>query len=175
MLAVDAEGRAGLTGKEFAALQSLFATVSTYEVVLPMLEERARTMCERGTWRDLRMLRKVSDRVIARLLATVPARKLQQTLMTLDHVRVYVKVEAPGIRTKDPTSYTYVPTEALDCLMNTILDDHCLLCGKTEKEGRKCPLRQAILDAVPHDVKIDRESDKCMFADLSNGWGDLVK
>ena len=90
MLTADSEGRAGLTGKEFAALESLFATVSTYEVVLPMLEERARTLCERGTWRDLRMLRKVSDRVIARLLATVPARKLQQTLTTLDHVRVYV-------------------------------------------------------------------------------------
>lgn len=170
------ENRVGLSGKEFAALQALFATISTYEVIEPVLEKRTRTLAAPGAWRDLRMLRSVSDRVCRRLLDTVPTRKLRQTLMTFDHTRVYVKEEAPGIATMDPTSWSYVPTGALDDLLNTVLGDHCMFCELTEKEGRKCPYRQSIEACVPHDIRttrVPRESDRCKYADLSIGLNDL--
>ena len=163
-----------LSGREYAAMQSLFAIISTFEVTEGALEKRLRRLGG-GVWRDFRMIRRKADRVMRAMLTTVPVGKLQQVMRNFDYTRVYIRVEAPGIPTKDSTNWVHVPAAALDDLCNTVIGDHCLLCDQSEVEGRKCPLRKSMEAALPHAIKVKRGSDRCMFADLSLGLDELTE
>ena len=123
-----------VNGKEYAAMQALFAVLSTYQVAEPVLEPRLRKLGG-GVWRDFRMIQVKMDRIIRALLATVPVNKLQQIERNFSMTRVYVKTEAPGIATMDASSWVYVPATALDHVLNVLIENNCLLCDKTEVEA----------------------------------------
>ena len=161
-----------VSGREYAALQSLFAVISTITVSEPILEKRLRRLGG-GVWRDFRLLAVKADRVMHALLSTVPVNKLQQIERNFSMTRVYIKTEAPGIKTVDDTSYVYVPARALDYVLNIMIENNCLLCDKTEIEGRKCEHRRALEECLPHQVRVARGSEKCMYADLSLGLDEI--
>ena len=161
-----------VSGKEYAAMQSIFAMISTIQVAEPILEKRLRRLGG-GVWRDWRMLMVKLDRVMRALLSTVPVNKLQQINRNFGMTRVYIKTEAPGIKTMDDTSYVYVPARALDYVLNIMIENNCLLCDKSEIEGRKCEHRRALEECLPHQVRVARGSEKCMYADLSLGLDEI--
>lgn len=161
-----------VSGKEYAAMQSLFAMISTLQVAEPVLEKRMRRL-RGGVWRDWRMLQTKADRIMRALLSSVPANKLMQINRNFSMTRVYIKTEAPGIKTMDDTSYVYVPARALDWVLNEMISANCILCDKTEVEGRKCPHRQALEECLPHQVNVARGSEKCKFGDLVMGFDEV--
>ncbi len=162
--------RTPLSGKEYAALQSTFATRSNFTVILPILKKRAEAA---GVWEDLQRVDELCEQVMRQLLRTVPIPKLKQVMQNLSKVKIYIKEEAPGIQTKDPTNFVYVKAESLDFILQECMDFHCAMCDKTEIEGRKCPYRQAIEGCLPYEIRVARGSEKCKFADLSIGMDDL--
>lgn len=164
--------RTPLSGREYAALQTLFALRSAMEVTTPILEGRAKRA---DVTEELHKLGELSDIVTRQFLRTVPLNKLQQVMKNLSMVKIYIKVEAPGIPTEDGTHYVYVPATSLDYLLNLVMEMECMMCDKTEIEGRKCPNRKAMEDCLPHAVKVARGSDKCRYADLSIGLDDVME
>ena len=161
-----------VSGREYAAMLSIFAVISTFQVSEPVLEKRLRQLGG-GVWRDWRMLVQKSDRVMRALLSTVPANKLAQITRNFEMTKVYIRTEAPGIPTKSDRNWVYVPTSALDYVLNEMIGQHCLLCDQTEVEGRHCPHRQAIEECLPHEIRVARGSEKCKFADLVLGLDEI--
>jgi hypothetical protein len=161
-----------VSGREYAAMQSLFAVISTLQVSEPVLEQRLRKLGG-GVWRDFRMLTTKADKVMRALLTTVPVNKLAQISRNFDHTRVYIKVEAPGLKSKDDTNWLYVPASALDYVLNEMLGANCILCDKSEVEGRKCQHRKALEECLPHEIRVARGSERCKFADLIIGLDDI--
>lgn len=158
--------QAALSGREYAALQSLFALRSGYDTTQSILEKRAEMA---NVTEEFQQLRDLSRTVMDALLLTVPRNKLQHVLINLTNTKVYIKVEAPGIRTKDPTNMMLVPANSLDYILNAMVDNYCMFCDKTELEGRQCPHRQAMEGCLPHAINVERGSEKCKFADLAIG------
>ena len=160
-----------LSGREYAALQALFALRSGFETVENTLADRAK---QAGVWDELQQLSAVSKTVMDALLLTVPRNKLQHILINLTNTKVYIKVEAPGLRSKDGENMMLVPAASLDYVLNAMVDNYCLMCDKTEVEGRKCPHRQAMEGCLPHAINVERGSEKCKFSDLALGFDSVA-
>lgn len=158
-----------LTGREYAALQSFFAAVSNMQVLLPILEKRAKLVP--GLWRDLRLIQAKTEAALPEILRTVPANKLRQINAELEHVALYVKVEAPGIRTRKSEGFSYTPTDTLNDLLNYVCEHECMLCDRTAAESRKCEIRRMIEGALPHEVG-HPDGDHCKFSDMVLGIGE---
>ena len=159
--------RTRVSGREYGALQTWFAIVTMTEQLAGILETRAK-QAPPGTWRDLRMVAGKTQVIMDNLLRTVDQKKLAQIMQDLKHVRLYVRVEAPGIRTLPDVQYTYLRTETLNSLLNYMLGQECALCDKTPTEARHCPCRALIEDALPHDVGAV-DSEHCKYSDLTLG------
>lgn len=164
--------RTPMSGREYSSLQALFALKATLEVTMPTLTKRAE---QADTAEDLEKLAELTDKVTRNLLRTVPLNKLAQTMQNLSHVRIYIKVEAPGLQTMSDSNWLYVPAESLDYVLNEVMGAQCFGCETTEIQGRKCPLRKHLEACLPHTVKVERGSEKCQYADLSLGLDDVVE
>lgn len=157
-----------LSGKEYACLQTLFATVSTWQEASPIFEKRAK---EAGNdlWRDLRLSQSIAERVMQKLLKTVPVEKLRHVQEDIKHTHIYVKVEPPGMSSMPGAKgYSYVPTGALNELLNYLCEHECSMCDKTSTESRKCIWRKTIEESIPHEVG-RATSEHCKYSDLVLG------
>ena len=160
-----------LTGNEYAALQTLFAVVSTWQEVCDngALEKRLRGAG--GTlWRDVRLIQTLSEKSMRALLKTVPLKKLKHIQAELSMTHLYIKVVPPGMTGMSSKGYSYTPTKALNALLNYLCEHECGLCDKTEVESRKCEWRHVLEEALPHEVGKDR-SGNCRYSDLVLGLG----
>lgn len=158
--------RIKMRGKEYAALQTLFALNSAYQVTIGDLEARAKMVP--GTWRDMKLIANKVESVQNAILQTVPVEKLMAIRQELNMVHVYTRVEAPGIRTIPKQNLSVVPTPALNELLNYLVNAECLTCDKTAVESRKCPWRQIIEAALPHEVG-GEEGEHCKYSDMVLG------
>ncbi len=146
---------------------SLFAAVSHYAELYPMLNRRAEMVP--GTSEMMKTVQGETEEVIDRLLGTIPQNKLLQMKADLKNVRLYIKVEPPGcVSTVDMTSYSYVPTKSLNQLLAHVIEHECMLCDKTPTEARKCPYRSMIEKALVHDADV-KDTDHCKYSDLALG------
>lgn len=159
--------RTPLSGNEYAALLGIFGMVSTFETTSDRLKKRAQHAAP-GTWRDLRLIAALADRVMDNLLATVPEKKLAQIHADVAHVRMSVKIIPPWVNDKTTEGFSYVSTEVLNDLLNHIIGNECRFCGKTAVESRRCPHRKTIEAALPHTVP-GTDGDECKFADIALG------
>ena len=159
--------RTPLSGREYGALQSLFAVVSSWEVALPVLLKRA---VQAGCADEAAQMQTLSGKVLDALLKTVPQRKLAHIREELAHVAVYVKVEAPGIKTNHAPNYAYLPVETLNELLNHMIREECVLCEADPDTAKKCKYRKLIESALPHSVGTDH-GDHCMYSDMIIGLG----
>lgn len=161
---------APLSGKEYAALQALFSLRGGLDSTKEVLAKRAEMA---GVTAEMEQLRTLAKTVMDEMLRTVPDNKLQSVMANLNNTHVYIRVEAPGIPTKQTPQMLLVKATSLDYVLNAMIDNYCLMCDKTEKEGRKCPHRQAMEDCLPNTVSVARGSEKCKFSDLAIGLDEL--
>lgn len=159
-----------VSGKEYAAIQSLFAAVSHLQVLLPILESRAKM--RPNLWRDLRMIQQRLDVVLAEILATCPPEKLRHISADVRNTQLYVKVEAPGLHSRSTEGFSYTPTKVLNQLLCYVCEHECIMCDKTPKEARKCPIRQMIDSALPHEVRA-QDAEHCRYSDMTIGMEEV--
>lgn len=163
----EASERTPLTGQEYYAIRALFGLISGYETCLSRLEARAKK-CAPGTWRDMKMLAKVSDKTIVNLLKTVPLEKLRQIQRELDNTRISVEVKRSVIPLPSHDEFTYVPLKPLDSLLNRILTWECAFCEKHGKEIKHCECRKELKAVFPYEI--DEESGEgCGYKGYSIG------
>ena len=155
-----------LSGREYAAVQSLFAAISHTQELLPMLEARAKMVP--GLWRDLCMIRKVSGTALDRILLTVPPEKLRHISADVRNTQLYIKVEPPGLHSMSVEGFSYIPTKTLNQLLCYVCEHECMMCDKTPVEARKCAIRQMIDDSLPHEVNV-QDAEHCRYSDMAIG------
>lgn len=160
--------RAPLSGKEYAALQTLFGMVSAWanDRSAGVLEKRAKAA---GIWDEVEQIETLCAKVMVGLFDTIPAKKLQHIKMDLKNTQILIRVTPPGMSAlPEMKSYCYVPTYALNSALNHICQTECALCDKTDAESRKCEFRKTLDGALPHAVGKD-ESGHCRYSDLVLG------
>ncbi len=133
--------RTNLSGKEYYALRALMGIVSTFETELPPMEKRLRSV--KMGWCHAKLIVGLADRLLDKVLATIPPKKLAQIRQELGHSRVEISV-TPDYTGAHKTMFTYVPNDALEWLEDQVIDLNCLMCDKTDKESRRCPVRRNI-------------------------------
>lgn len=163
--------RVPLTGKQFRHLQMLFAFSTETKLAAQALESRLELA---ECTEEMRRLVELSETIFRQIMRTVPENKIGQVMKNLSMTRFYVRCEAPGQQQPNP-NYVYVPAEALDDVLNTVMEDRCMMCNKSEIEGRKCEIRQAMEGCLPHAVTVARGSDKCKFADIEIGFDHVLE
>ncbi len=159
--------RTRLSGREYSAIATWFALGVLSKEAGHVLAARAKQAAP-GTYRDLRMLPKKLESVLDALIRTIDKKKVDQIMQDLEHVHMYVRVEAPGIRTIQNVQWSYLKTDTLNDLLNYMLGQECALCDKTPAEARHCRFRALIEDALPHDVGV-MDDEHCKYSDLSLG------
>ena len=156
-----------LTGREYSAMLSLFAAISHYQELYPILSKRADMVP--GTQEMMDETSRLTGEIIDRLLGTIPQEKLRHMKADLDHVKLYIKVEPPGsVPSVDMRSFSYVPTRTLNELLAYAMEHDCFLCDKTPAEARKCPVRKMIDAALVHEVDAI-DAQHCKYSDLALG------
>lgn len=140
--------RTNLSGREYFALRALMGIVSTFATEDQILEKRLKNV-PMG-WCDIKMIEAKADRLLDAVLATVPQKKLAQIRQEIEHTRVEINVirDVTGAHKK---AFTYVPNDALEWLEEQVVDLNCMMCDKTEKESRKCPIRKNIEALYQYD------------------------
>lgn len=152
--------RVYLNAKEYYGLRCLFGLVSEFTLTEKLLHKRMH-MIPNG-WRDFRLLSSMAEKLMARVLMTVPQDKLNQIARELRQTHVEVAVRAtPTLRPGD--GLTYVPEAALDRLTQKVIDWECFGCEKCGKEARRCQIRQDI-EATYHFALPFKES--CPFSEF---------
>ncbi len=152
-----------LSQREYAELKHLFGLVSAMQVTRPYLEKRLRTVP--GAWRDFRLVQSVSQKLLERVLRTVPVNKLHQISGDLKNLRIDIRIDPfhrPG-QEQTLKGYEFVPVEALQVICGKATDAECMFCGKHGRAARKCTLRKALLDTFPYEIP-GFEGDECPLA-----------
>ena len=160
----QAEERWPLSGREYFAIRQLFAIVSSYEHSMTQLEKRAKAIP--GAWRDLKMLSAKSENLIAALLRTVPANKLQQIQRELGSTTVTVEVKGAANSKLERGAFQYVPCEALETLIQHMIDWECFSCEKCGKEAKKCPYRETIEACFPYEMSF-KDKEYCAYSGMN--------
>ena len=155
-----------LRGREYAALQSLFAAVSHYQELFPVLKDRCREVP--GLWRDMRLVDVKTQKILEGVLSTVPREKLRHIMADCKNVKLYIKIEPPGAVPTVTMGFSYVPTKTLNELLCYVCEHECLMCDKTPVEARKCPVRAMIDKALPHEIP-NEDNDRCRYSDFTVG------
>lgn len=156
-----------LSGREYAAVLSLFAAISHHAELFPILRQRAEMVP--GLWEKMETVQSDTGDILDGLLSTIPESKLRHIRTDVSHVKLYIKVEPPGCApTVDMRGMSYVPTKSLNELMCYVMEHECLLCDKTPKEARTCPVRAMFDGALPHEVNA-KDAEHCKYSDMSIG------
>ena len=157
-----------LTGREYAALLSLFAQVSHFETLLPQLEKRIKTIP--GLWEKLMDAQAVTEEALAELPKTIPTNKLRHVMADIKNAKIYIRIEPPGcVPSMDMSGFSYIPTKTLNELLCYVMDHDCIMCDKSPTEARKCPARMMIENALPHEVTA-KDAAHCRYSDMSLGF-----
>lgn len=156
-----------LSGREYAALLSLFAAISHHAELFPVLKKRAQMVP--GLWEKMETVETATSELLDGLLSTIPGDKLKHIKTDISHVKLYIKVEPPGcVPSVDMRGMSYVPTKALNELMCYVMEHECMLCDKTPVESRCCPVRSMFDNALPHEVAA-LDTEHCRYSDMSIG------
>lgn len=153
-----------LSGREYAALLSLFAAVSHYAELFPRLRNRAELIP--GLWEKMEDAHHLTDEILEEIVRTIPQDKCKHMLADIKHVKLYVKIEPPGsVPSVKMDGFSYVPTPALNELLAYVMEHECMMCDKTPVEARKCPIRNTFKGALVHEVDA-QDGEHCKYSDM---------
>ena len=155
----DADGRIALSGREYTALRAIYGAVNVLEVYHGELERRCRGI--KYGWRDLRCLLKLSERVLDKILETVPIKKLMQMRVDLDNTVCEVKTK--GITGQSKGDCIYVPDSVLIDLCKAATNVACFGCDRSHEDARRhCQLYKDIQAVFPYEFD---KGGTCPFAE----------
>lgn len=154
--------RPPLSHREYKALRQLFGMVALWDSESGELKKRLAGIP--GGWRDARMIASVSDKLLRKILDTVPLKKLAMIRKELRSTvcEVVVKKDVTGV-TKE--AFTYVEQEALERITSKAMEMSCLFCEKCGKEARDCQLRKDVERLYMWDFPKIHDGAPCPFAE----------
>lgn len=128
--------------------------VSTFNNCAGELDKRVRSIP--GAYRDYRMIQSVAEKLVRKLLTTVPKNKLVQISKELKYTRIVVEVKPEITPSRDDGNLlTYVPQRALERIMEKVVGYECFCCEKAGKDARRCQLRRDIEATYHYDYPDD--------------------
>lgn len=147
--------------REYVALRQLFGITHIWDEKGHDLEKRLRQIP--NGWRDARMIHMVSEKLLIKLLGTVPEKKLEQLKKELNNT--YLEVTVKNLVTGEPhgSSYTYVETKTLERVTDKAMEINCAFCQKKGKEVRDCQLRKNIERMYNWDFPQVGKDEECHF------------
>lgn len=154
--------RVPLSGREYYALRELFGMVSSFNKCAGDLEKRVKTVP--GAWRDYRLLMVLSEKLMQKVLDTIPKKKLLQIRRDLSHTTCEIKVgmDVSGRRAE---GFCYVPDDALVNTVERVINWECLFCEKRGSSVKQCPIRKDLEALYPWDFPLKGET--CPLAQMS--------
>lgn len=157
----DADGKYPLTMREYDALRTVFGALNALDS--DTLKERLKTT--KYGWRDIRLCLAVMRKVLDKLLLTIPPLKLLTLQEELKHTYCEVRIRGGG--TPSHPDCVYVSQKAIVAMIDRAIQLECLLCDKSVKDGKRCPLYKNIQALFPYEL--DEPTDtKCPFAGVSH-------
>lgn len=142
------KGTYKLSGKEHSGLLQLMASATGLIHYEENLKERLRAVP--GAYRDYRLAAKKLDQVIEALMHTIPIKRLMVLRQEVKTVTTRVYVGPPAV--DHVPNVVYMTDDAFVNLMNILVREECLICSKTGKEVRRCPIFQAIERCLPYSA-----------------------
>lgn len=161
----DEDGRYMLSGREYSALQMVLAATSCLEQTSELIPRIKKIP---NGYRDYQMIRKRLLQLSEAILCTVPYKKLVAIREELKFMKV--KTFYGGILGKQDHGMAFVQTDAMVDILNMIVGMECLLCTKTGKDVKRCPVRQVMNTLMPYelDPSADPKDGTCQMAGRTN-------
>ena len=155
--------RTNLSNREYHALRGIFGMVNNFNVLAPLLEQRAKSTGD--GWDIMQRIQELSETLMAKLLATVPANKLKLMQKDLRYTVCEIKLKYDVVQ-REETEYVCVPAKELDRIVSRLMNYECLICDKCMKDAKKCKLYKDITATYPWEFEsID---GKCPLAGFLN-------
>jgi len=156
----DKDGRVPLSQREYYAIRAIYGAVNALSGSHGELERRTRTYA--NGWRDLRLLVKLSEKVLRDVLKTVPIAKLKQMQKELDNTFCEVKTRGVVGATE---GYTYIDEKALTRICLDAMEINCFGCTiKHDAAKHNCQLYRDIQAVFNYDFDSE-ESGICPLAE----------
>lgn len=164
----DADGRFHFSEREYYATRQLFGAVSTFNDCYQELERRVREIP--GGWRDLRLIKVLSEKLLFNILMTVPLKKLAAVRRELENTEMIVQVKRTAVQHSEDEigGYTYVPQRALERITQRVVDYECFCCDKHGADAKHCPLRRDIESTYMFEYPCPAKKE-CPFQGLTFG------
>ena len=162
---LDKDGCIPLSNKEYAAFQQLAGFADALIDAESRLETRAKLVP--GLWRDLRLLRVKGEKLCQEIFKTFPRNKRE--MIRHDWERMFAQITIkPGLNLPEQklTGYATVPLQALEWLIQTVIDWECLTCMMESKEQKKCGLRAKLEQLYVFDLP-DVQKGVCPFCTMA--------
>ena len=142
----DEEGRYPVSHREYQAIRALFGTQNSLIFAQKDLEQRLKVVPE--GWRDFRLVYSVLEKLLTRLLRTVPSQKLLSMKRELKDTYCEVKVKG-AVGPLDGDLLRVVPQKDLETVVNAAMQMNCFACDRCDY--KKCALYQAIQSMYHYD------------------------
>lgn len=142
--------RVPLSNREYHALRGIFGMVNNFNVLAPELENRCKSTGD--GWRILRQIQGLSEKLMVKLLFTVPANKLKLMQKDLQYTVCEIKLKYDVVK-REETEYVCVPAKELDRIVSRLMNYECLICDKCEKDAKKCKLYKDISATYPWEFE----------------------
>lgn len=159
--------RIPLRRAEYTGLMDLIGAVESSYNAMEALGRRAEAVPG-----AMDQLRQGHDLLIAgyrAILRTVPEEKLRAIDRDLANIRIYVKVEAPGLKSMDTATWRYIRTSTVNRLVDYVANHECFFCDKSKDEARACPVRRMMEDALPHELEYAAPDGCCKWSGITLG------
>lgn len=168
----DSDGRTPLTGREYSALLSLFASGSALGNTTA-IHQRLRELVPNG-WRDFRMIENRMEDLAARILSTVPYKKLAIIQAELPNIKVKTFFSIPG-GTRLDKGVVCVDEDNFIAVLDRVISMDCWCCTKKGTKVRKCPILQMIQSVLPYDPDPGFDNDACPIAGKTSLLAEEIK
>lgn len=158
--------RPPLSYREYRALRQLFGIVEMWNKQGSELKKRLNLIP--GGWRDARLLMAVSERLLRKVLETIPTKKLAMIQKELNSTTCEIVVKNTILPDKKE-AFTYVEEETLERVTDLAMQFDCLFCEKRGRDARSCQLRKDIERLYMWDFPKVKDGHYCHFAECVIG------
>ena len=158
---MESNERYALSYREYFALRQLFGISHIWDKSGHEIEKRLKKIP--NGWRDAKLIMSLADKLLDRILATIPEAKLRQIRLELQNTFLEVTVKNTITGKPEGSVYSYVETKTLERVTDKAMEINCAFCQKKGKEVRDCQLRKDIERLYHWDFPQIGKDGECHF------------
>lgn len=133
----------------------------------PGCRDRARR-AGRYTWRDIRLMLTLVDKIQQAFLSTMPRKRLEYYLAYARHGHYEFRMDSVPAK---PSRIILITDKHLGDICDAAMTNECALCTKEGRDIGRCKLREALMEVAPPSELQDGRWEKCEYQDAGS---DLV-